>query len=97
MQAQDGTPGSTLELYRLVLALRRSLPALGAGNGAFAWEPGPSPDVLTFRRGEDVVVVVNFGAVPVALPADGEVLVASGPLTAAGELPADAAVWLRTN
>jgi alpha-glucosidase len=97
VQAQDGTPGSTLELYRLVLALRRALPALGAGNGAFAWEPGPSPDVLTFRRGADVVVVVNFGAVPVALPAAGEVLVASGPLTAAGELPADAAVWLRTN
>ena len=96
VEAQDGVPGSTLELYRLALALRRSLPALGTGHGAFGWEPSRSPDVLTFRRGSDVVVVVNFGTKPVALPA-GEVLVASAPLTVAGELPADAAVWLRTN
>jgi len=51
--------------------------------------------VLVFRRGSGVVVVVNFGASPVALPAHSEVLVASTPLTAGGKLPADAAVWLR--
>ena len=95
MEAQDGVAGSTLELYRRALALRRALPALGAGAGDFSWEPDTGADVLTFRRGSDLLVVINFGESPAALPAHAEVLVASAPFTAVGELPADAAVWLR--
>jgi alpha-glucosidase len=97
VQAQDGVPGSTLELYRRALFLRRALPALGGGDGAFSWEQALAPDVLALRSGADVVVVVNFGDAPVALPAHTQVLVASAPLTADGELPGDAAVWLRTD
>ena len=48
-------------------------------------------DVLAFRRGP-LTVVLNCGKKSVPLP-EGEVVVASGPLTR-GKLPADTAVWL---
>ena len=41
-----------------------------------------------------MLVVANLGAEPVALP-DGDVLVASGPLTDDGAVPTDTTVWLR--
>lgn len=89
-ERQVADPDSTLNLYRTVLRLRRTLPDLR--TDAFAWHERDGGDVLAFRRGS-VVVVVNFGAEPVALPA-GEVLVASVAV-ADGMLPPDAAAWVR--
>ncbi|WP_377643640.1 alpha-amylase family glycosyl hydrolase [Oryzobacter terrae] len=92
---QEGVEGSTLELYRRLLATRRSL---GLGGGGLAWDARSSTTALAFRNtpaeGVAVVVVTNLGADPVALPA-GEVLVASGPLTADGSLPTDTTAWVR--
>jgi alpha-glucosidase len=51
-------------------------------------------DVLSFRRGVDFACAVNFGADPVPLPADAEVVLGSAPI-ADGALPSDTAVWLR--
>ena len=85
--AQDGDPDSTLALYRSALALRRS----ALDSEEFAWDVS-DPDVLSFSRGPGFRCVVNLGPSPVAVP--GTVLLASGPLTGAGELPADTAVWL---
>ena len=48
VEAQTGDPGSTLELYRNALALRREHPALGAGD-TVEWLDAPD-GVLTFRR-----------------------------------------------
>ncbi|MEE4544163.1 alpha-amylase family glycosyl hydrolase [Streptomyces sp. V4-01] len=48
VEAQQGDPGSTLELYRAALRLRRELPALGAG-AAVTWLDAPQ-GVLAFRR-----------------------------------------------
>ena len=90
VEAQDPDPSSTLSLYRDALALRRSTPAL---QGDFAWIGAPD-GCLAFRRGADFVVVTNFSELPAPLP-DGEVLLASAPLTGA-ELPGNASVWLRT-
>lgn len=92
---QAGVPGSTLTLYRDLLARRRK-ERLGHGSLTFV---GPESDaVLTFRNtsrdGRTVLVMTNFGPEPIALPG-GRVLVASGPLTAEGHLPADTTVWLR--
>ena len=69
---QDGEGGSTLNLYRRLLAVRRASPALRAGS--FEWlESGP--DVLAYRRADGAardqrVVAVNFGGSPAwaALP-----------------------------
>ncbi|WP_327085022.1 glycoside hydrolase family 13 protein [Nonomuraea sp. NBC_01738] len=87
---QDAEPDSTLALYRAALAERRRNPALG--DGELAWlELGP--EVLAFRREPGFTLVANFGDEPVALPAHGRVLLASGPLD--GDLlPGSTAVWL---
>ncbi|HWI34575.1 MAG TPA: glycoside hydrolase family 13 protein, partial [Lapillicoccus sp.] len=93
---QEGVPGSTLELYRRLLEVRRSY---ALGSGALQWLEAfaDDPHIVAYRsKGsdrEDVSVLVNLGAAPVALPAGVRVLVASGELAADGALPTDTAVW----
>ncbi len=86
--AQDDVAGSTLELYRAALHLRKEHLV---ADEQLAWLD-LGEDVVAFRRGSGVVCVVNFGDDPVALP-DGEVLVASHDLYGA-RLPGDSAVWI---
>jgi alpha-glucosidase len=96
VQAQTGAAGSTLELYRAALAVRREDPALGAGD-AVEWLPAPD-GVLAFRRGT-FVCVANTTGEAVTVPAYGRVLLASGePVAAEGgaTLPADTTVWFTT-
>jgi alpha-glucosidase len=91
---QSGRPGSTLELYRLLLALRREH---RLGSAALSELGGYGDDVLAYRlagRCGVVAVLVNFGAVGVELPAASTLLVASGPLDA-GRLPTDTAAWVQ--
>jgi alpha-glucosidase len=89
---QYGVAGSTFEMYRTALELRR---AEKVGTGALAWVDAlaGSPDVVAFQVA-GVVVLANLGAAPVALPADTDVLVASGDLVD-GAVPTDTTVWLR--
>lgn len=89
--AQVGVEGSTLELYRLLLAERR---ARGLGAGTLEWIDGYGPDAVAFRNG-NVTVVANTGTASIPLP-DGIVIAASGPLAGA-ELPADTTVWVANN
>ncbi|MFI8592883.1 glycoside hydrolase family 13 protein [Microbacterium sp. NPDC078428] len=86
---QVGVEGSTLELYRTLLATRREH---GLGAGDLSWVEGYGDDVVAFRNGA-VTVVANAGAEPVELPAGARVLVASGPIDGA-TLPVDTAVWI---
>ena len=92
VEAQDGVEGSTLELYRAALRLRRALP-----GEDLEWVDS-APAALSFRRraadGTVLGCVVNLGSEPVDLPAYDEVLLASQPLDG-DRLPGDAAVWLR--
>ncbi|MFD6176793.1 MULTISPECIES: glycoside hydrolase family 13 protein [unclassified Isoptericola] len=88
--AQDGVDGSTLELYRTALGLRRRLQTAEE----LEWLETGSPDVLAFRRPNGWTSVTNFGAVPAPLPA-GEVLLSSGPLSDGGTLPGATTAWLR--
>lgn len=88
---QDGDPASTLNLYRTVLRQRRTHPEFT--EGPLAWHALDAGDVLAFTRGGGVLVLVNFGAEPVVLPA-GEVLVSSVDV-GDGLLPTDAAAWIR--
>ena len=89
VEAQQGDPASTLELYRRALEMRRAL----QGPERLAWLPTEREDVVRFRRHGGWEVVINFSDLPVPMPA-GDVLVASGPL-ADGMLPAETAAWLR--
>jgi alpha-glucosidase len=86
--AESADPGSTLNFYRAALAARRTF-ADSAGDQVELLDLGV--DVLAFRRGP-ITVVLNCGSDPVPLP-DGEVLIASGPVS--DTLPANTAVWLR--
>jgi alpha-glucosidase len=93
---QEGVPGSTLELYRSMLRLRRER---RLGTGGFAWVDGLGPDVVAFDnvdgQGGHTRVVTNIGDEPVPLdPVHGAVLLSSGPLTADGTVPTDTTVWL---
>ncbi|MEP6481867.1 MAG: alpha-amylase, partial [Rhodoglobus sp.] len=90
--SQEGIPGSTLELYKLALVLRRQH-ALGEGSVAWLKEYGKSKDVVAFTNG-DVTVICNTGTIAVELPV-GQILLSSEEIIA-GALPGDTTVWMRT-
>ncbi|GIF50153.1 alpha-glucosidase [Asanoa ferruginea] len=88
--AQDGVAGSTLELYRAALRLRRSEATLGGGE--LTWLQA-EPGVLAFRRGE-LSCVVNLGSEPVDVSRYGAPILTTEALD--GDfLPVDAAAWLK--
>ncbi len=91
---QRGVPGSTLELYRTLLRVRREH---DLGLRELVWGESGVEEVLVLdsvRAGSATVrVVTNVGGAPYPLP-EGEVLVASTDLD--GDLlPADATAWIR--
>ncbi len=92
---QEGVAGSTLELYRSLLAARREL---SLGTGSLTWVEGYAGDVVALTNGSShrdrVLVVANLGAEAVALPGGADVIVASGPLED-GLVPTDTTVWAR--
>ncbi|MEW2285101.1 glycoside hydrolase family 13 protein [Streptomyces sp. NPDC047841] len=89
VEAQAGAEGSTLELYRSALRLRRKL----LQGETLTWTPDAPRDVLDFGRTETWRNVTNLGGEPVPLP-PGEVLLSSGPLPEGRVLPPDTTVWL---
>jgi len=87
LDRQRGVAGSTYQLYRAALALRR-----GHNLGGERLEPLPhDADVLALRVGS-VTVLTNLGAGLVDLPA-GTVLISSVELSGR-VLPPDTTVWL---
>ncbi|MER5434655.1 glycoside hydrolase family 13 protein [Streptomyces sp. NPDC002588] len=91
-EAQDGTAGSTLELYRTALRLRRKL----LDGEVLTWLPDTPPGVLAFARTDGWRCVTNLSATQQPLP-PGDVLLSSAPPdddTREGLLPPDTTVWL---
>jgi alpha-glucosidase len=92
--AQLGVEGSTLELYRAALRVRR---AESLGLGSLEWIDGLGDDVIAFTNGT-VTVVANTGSTEVTLPetlAGAELILSSGDFDGA-TLGADTTVWLRS-
>ena len=89
--AQRGVVGSTLELYKRLLKVRKEL---GLGAGDFRWAPEfQNEDSLAYVN-KGVAVIANFGTDPIVLP-KGEVLVTSQTdLTAEGYLERDQTAWI---
>nr|WP_202437685.1 alpha-amylase family glycosyl hydrolase [Streptomyces sp. SID5910] len=88
VQAQDGVAGSTLELYRTALRLRRKL----LDGETLTWADDVPPGVLQFDRSDGWRCVTNLSGAPVDLPA-GEVVLTSVPLED-GRLGPDTTAWL---
>lgn len=89
--AQEGVPGSTLELYRQMLALRAA-EKLGTGTLAWNGRHDPANGVLSFDNGA-VTVLANFSDADIELPPGKSVLLHSSG-AAAEALPPNSAVWL---
>ncbi|MBK4349034.1 glycoside hydrolase family 13 protein [Lacisediminihabitans changchengi] len=86
---QRDVPGSTLEMYKLALRLRREH---DLGFGTLEWLEGYPDDVVAFRS-NGVSVIANAGTAPVALPAGIRLLESES--FDGDQLPADVTVWLR--
>ncbi|MDQ0991971.1 glycoside hydrolase family 13 protein [Streptomyces sp. V3I7] len=91
VEAQAGAAGSTLELYRTALRLRRKL----LEGERLTWAADTPPGVLHFARSQGWRCVTNLSDAPVPMP-PGELLLASTPLEepGAGVLPPDTTAWL---
>lgn len=85
---QAGVEGSTLELYREAILLRRSL---GLGHGDLQWLSEPTDGVIAYRNGE-LISITNMGSRPVDIP-EGTVLLASD-VVDSGSLAPDTTVWV---
>ena len=92
VESQEQDPDSLLSLYRAALHLRGTDPALVGER--FDWVHA-APDVLAFRRGENVLVVTNLGSEAVSLPEHDAILLSSSPVDGGLLLP-DTTVWLRS-
>ncbi|WP_026413714.1 glycoside hydrolase family 13 protein [Actinomadura oligospora] len=98
--AEEADPDSTLALYKTALRIRRAERALG--DGALAWLDVPDGALAFTRRAADgtsVGCAVNTGAEPVRVPATGETLLSSAPVTREADgtlvLPPDTTAWWR--
>ncbi|MDT0215661.1 glycoside hydrolase family 13 protein [Rothia sp. ARF10] len=94
---QAGVEGSTLELYRSLLATRR---ADRMGLGSASWHSLSGGDVVAIVNASRddsrrTLVLANLGPDAVALPEGATVTHSSGDLTADGLVPTDVAVWAR--
>jgi alpha-glucosidase len=89
---QVGQPGSTLELYKSLLKIRKAHD-LGAGN--FAWAPEFENENSLAYVNKGILVLANFDGHPITLPA-GEILVTTQhDLRVEGELEHDQTVWIK--
>lgn len=89
---QEGIAGSTLELYKRLLKVRREL-KLGAGN--FAWAPEYQDNNTLAYINNGVLVLSNFTGDNVIVPA-GEILATTQhDLSVEGELEHDQTVWIK--
>ncbi|MEY4102510.1 MAG: hypothetical protein RIR88_644 [Actinomycetota bacterium] len=86
--AEDGVEGSTLELYRAAINLRKSLQSAETLN----WVHSIHRNVVHFTRPGGWHCVTNFGKKAIALPS-GTVRLSSQPLVD-GKLPANSTAWI---
>ncbi|MGK5519533.1 glycoside hydrolase family 13 protein [Micromonospora sp. URMC 107] len=91
LDRQRDTPGSTYELYRTALRLRREH---RLGEGTLEWLAS-GDEVLSFRNGA-LTVLTNFGDAAVPVPTGTELVHASAPLDADGRVPTDVTIWVRS-
>jgi alpha-glucosidase len=89
---QEGVAGSTLELYKKLIATRKNL---ALGSGEFRWAPEYSSANSLAYVNNGVLVLSNFGPELITVPA-GEIIVSTqSSLTAGGQLEANQSAWIK--
>jgi alpha-glucosidase len=88
---QEGVAGSTLELYKNALQIRRDMKL---GEGSFDWlAEFTNPTTLGYRNG-NVLVIHNFGEEPIDLPA-GEFILRSATESEQDQIAPNETVWIK--
>ena len=90
VEAESGTTGSPLEVFRAALKLRRELQCAEE----IIWHDTTSEDVLHFSRPNGWNCITNFRASKYPMPA-GEIILASSPLVD-GKIAAGTTVWFKS-
>ena len=88
---QEGVEGSTLEMYKHALRLRKEL---GLGHGSFDWVAEYTNSTALGYRNGSVLVIHNFGSEAIELPS-GKIIASSKNGASVGIEP-DQTVWLQT-
>ena len=88
---QNGVEGSTLELYKKMLKLRKELKL---GHGDFAWHKDSSSEHSLGYVNSGVLVLANFTGKSIEIPA-GEILLSSQNDLSSGQLEQDQVVWVK--
>jgi alpha-glucosidase len=88
VEAQEGDPASTLNLYRRATSLRKALYL----DESLSWLD-LGANVVAFERAGGWVCITNFGSEPLQIPS-GEVLLSSGEIEQ-GNLASNATCWLK--
>jgi alpha-glucosidase len=89
---QEGVAGSTLELYKRLLKVRKEM-TLGAGE--FRWAPEFQDENTLAYINNGVLVLSNFTGDPVVLPAGELLATTQHDLLIEGELEHDQTVWIK--
>ena len=88
---QEGVAGSTLELYKSLLAARK---AHEMGHGSLTWNSELSAGSALAYENSGVLVLANFDGDNIAIPT-GEVLASTQKDLSSGELEHDQVVWIK--
>jgi alpha-glucosidase len=89
---QEGVEGSTLELYKKLIAMRKHY---SLGSGEFRFAPEYENETSLAYLNNQVLVISNFGPAAVSIPW-GEILASSQVgLTSEGHLEANQTVWIK--
>jgi alpha-glucosidase len=89
---QRGQAGSTLELYKRLIAVRKNH---SLGIGKFQWAPKYQGETSLAYTNNDVLVLANFAGPAIAIP-EGEILATTQhDLSVAGVLEHDQVVWIK--
>jgi len=89
---QEGVAGSTLELYKRLLKVRKEM-TMGAGE--FRWAPEFQDENTLAYVNNGVLVLSNFAGDPVVLPAGELLATTQHDLLIEGELEHDQTVWIK--
>ena len=88
---QEGTPGSSLEMYKAGLKIRSEL---DLGQGSFDWVKELCSEVVLAFRNMDVLVIHNFGDTAISSP-EGEELISSSSHSQLNQLLPNETKWIK--